>query len=221
MRARAILELERMLRTMMFAGIAGPSRKILLVSGYPNPGPEPFCAALCDAYQEGVLFGDGEVRSLNVGALCVAGEHFSDSSQIENALREFSWAGRLTVITPLLGDQLPVKLVTLFELASYRGLLPAPGGQVRTIITMDYPAFAHRALLQDDSGASSPYRFSLPGCRKPVFIGSIPSLSPDRRAAWLDSLRAWGVQDCEGRDERKPVAFNQGQYPVTIPGRGG
>jgi len=187
----------------MFAGPAEGPRKILLVDGHADRGPEQFTAALCGAYQEGVRAGGGHVRRLNFAA---PGAHFADPSRIENALGEIEWASRLTVIAPLIKDKLPVTLATLFELSWYCGVLPAGEGQVRTIITMDYPAFAHRALLQDVTGANgSNHGLSLPGSGPPLLIGSIQALSPGQRATWLDSLRGFGAQDCDGRNERKPL----------------
>ena len=39
----------------LWSGRATQARHILVVNGHPDPAPERFCAALCDAYEEGAV----------------------------------------------------------------------------------------------------------------------------------------------------------------------
>ena len=45
------------------------SRNILVVNGHPDPRPERFCAALCDAYSAGAQAQGCATRRLDVGSL--------------------------------------------------------------------------------------------------------------------------------------------------------
>jgi putative NADPH-quinone reductase len=173
---------------MPWAAVA-PSHRILVVNGNSEPETEPFCSAHCDAYEEGAQVGGWETERLNA-------EEFSSTE----ALAKIRWAKHITVIYPLLHDRPPAALQDLFEryecLSSMAGFQPAEHS-ARIVILMEMPAFAHRALLQNDNKVSVlRRRLSLRGlpCDDQLFIGGVGSISSAQRNTWLQDLHRLGMR---------------------------
>jgi putative NADPH-quinone reductase len=180
-------------------------RRILVVNGHPDPSPQRFCAALCDAYEEGAQRGGWAVKRLEAGALPFGDTANTSGSIATRAVRDarslVDWADRLTVVFPLWLDKPPPHLSAVFrqivcqtDHTTLLSLTPPPS---RMVITMEMPAFAHRALLRDDdSSAEFMEKVALAGVStdEVVFIGSIGTASADLRRNWLDVMRELGVE---------------------------
>ena len=177
----------------LWAGRPREPRRILVVNGHPDPAPERFCAALCDAYEEGARQAGWIVRRLTIGLL-------TNVEARNAALEEMRWATQLIVVYPLWLDQPPVSLRDLFE--DYLICNQRDGGGVseqpiHLVITMDMPAFLYRAMLQCDIDVKGLARgMTLPGFRHQHqdFIGSIASITPEQRGRWLRMMHDTGLR---------------------------
>jgi putative NADPH-quinone reductase len=190
-----MLQLERFVPAFFSHRQAIP-RRILVVNGHPDPRPERFCAALCEAYQDGAVAGGWEVRRLEVGKLALGTDDLT--SDLDMACEAIAWATQLLVVFPLWLEKPPPELARLFEAWHRRERareMPAAPRLVHCVITMEMPAFlhrnapAHKASLLDVSAA-------LPGVfqQEREYIGSIRSMSPWQREDWLNTLRGYGLQ---------------------------
>jgi putative NADPH-quinone reductase len=177
----------------LWAGRMAQQRRILVVNGHPDPAPERFCSALCDAYEEGAHEAGWMVRRLAVGLLSNIGTR-------EKALEDMNWATQLIVVYPLWLDQPPAPLRDLFEENLARNPCDGKGGSdkpLRLVITMDMPAFLYRAMLQCEIDVKGMARgLALPGFRHQHqdFIGSITSITPEQRGHWLRTMRQTGLR---------------------------
>jgi putative NADPH-quinone reductase len=188
-----MLQLERFVPSF-FAQRLTIARRILVVNGHPDPRPERFCAALCEAYQDGAAAGGWEVRRLDVGTLAFGNDHLN--GDLDMACEAISWATQLLVVFPLWLEKPPPELCNLFEAYQRRQMaeaLPAGERLVHSVITMEMPAFLHRtphrqANILDVSAA-------LPGFfrQEREYIGSIKTMTPWARADWLNTLRGYGL----------------------------
>lgn len=163
--------------------------RVLVINGHPDPRPERFCAALCDAYEEGARLGGMDVRRLIAGTA-----HDRDV-----AFDEIRMADRMVIVFPLWLDRAPALLVDLFREFSRREASVAGNGLIaECVITMDLPAFAHRALFRARNNGASDLSdgISLPGLQlEPLmFIGGVNTISAGERADWLQSVRTRGLR---------------------------
>jgi putative NADPH-quinone reductase len=179
------------------AGIFAQARErstVTIVNGHPDPSPERFCAALCDAYENGAELAGRQVHRLNAGALAFAADCFLCEREVEGAMKKLHEADQLIVVFPLWLDQPPAILRHLFARMADDDAIRVQERPARTVITMEMPAFAHRALDQDVRGGLA-QRLSLPGINRQdrIFIGGIGAISPAERAAWLVKLHDEGT----------------------------
>jgi putative NADPH-quinone reductase len=177
----------------LLAGRMAQERRILVVNGHPDPAPERFCAALCDAYEDGAQKAGWTVRRLTIGLL--------NNVEARNAaLEQLGWATQLTVVYPLWLDQPPSVLRDLFEenlSRNQRNGFGISAQPLRLVITMDMPAFLYRAMLQCEIDVKGLTRgMTLPGFRHQHqdFIGSIASITPQQRSRWLATMRETGLR---------------------------
>jgi putative NADPH-quinone reductase len=157
-------------------------RQVVVVNGHPDPAPDRFCAALCEAYAAGARASGLAVTRLNIaGDACDA------------ALRDARSAHRIVIVYPLWLDRPPVSVTSFFEKAA---AIPArPRQSARVIVTMDMPAFMHRALLvREEAPARFAGAIALPGLphAEPIFIGTVASMTAAQRAHWLSLIRDMG-----------------------------
>lgn len=177
----------------LWGGRAAQDRHILVINGHPDPAPERFCSALCDAYEDGAEEAGWTVRRLTVGQLNLGESH-------EKALEEMGWATQLIVVYPLWLDQPPAQLRDLFEERLARNQRDGGGVSdkpVHLVITMDMPAFLYRAMLQCEIDVKGLARgMTLPGFRHQHqdFIGSITSITPEQRDRWLKMMHINGLR---------------------------
>jgi putative NADPH-quinone reductase len=174
---------------------------VLVINGNPDPRPERFCAALCDAYRSGAARGGLVTRMLAVGDLAPYAAADSGSvapDSLSLAADAFRWAERLFIVFPLWLDQPPAVLKSLFKQVAPL-LAQFQSGQndkrVRSVVTMDMPAFTHRAAFRKTENPSTA-KLGLPGIDigEPLFIGSVRTLMPERRSHWLRELHAFGAR---------------------------
>jgi len=167
-----------------------PVKDVLVINGHPDPSPARFCAALCSAYERGAR--RRVTHRLNVGAIA-ADNCEPDWSE---ALELVRWSGIVVVVYPLWLDRPPAALNGLIARAVEAGLLG--GGRdspfVRTIVTMDMPAFAHRALCRKP-GRTTMSGDALCGIAAPTYIGCVDRLNDVQRRDWLEKVRALGESD--------------------------
>ncbi|HEV2560589.1 MAG TPA: NAD(P)H-dependent oxidoreductase [Rhizomicrobium sp.] len=164
-------------------------RKILVVNGHPDPRPERFCAALCDAYEAGAQAGAWQARRLNVGALALAEPETIAHETGDATLELMRWSNRLVIVFPLWLDKPPERLRNLFERLARANNVERPAS---VVVTMEMPAFAHRAACR----AASSGHIELPGIKteKPIFIGCVDMISAAQRKRWLQSIHSLGVR---------------------------
>jgi len=177
----------------LWSGRAARDRHILVINGHPDPAPERFCSALCDAYEDGAEEAGWTVKRLTVGQLNLGESH-------EKALEDMGWATQLIVVYPLWLDQPPAQLRDLFEEHLMRNQRDGGGVSnkpVHLVITMDMPAFLYRAMLQCEIDVKGLARgMTLPGFRHQHqdFIGSITSITPEQRNHWLKMMHISGLR---------------------------
>ena len=179
----------------------------LLINGHPDPSPERFCSALCDAFARGMQKRHRQFQRLNVAELSFTRENNDRGAwpddlarDVQDALTAMEVARRIVVVYPLRLDHPPAALLRLFaQSIDARNLrqLGVSGRRLKArrlqqIITMDLPAFAHRCKA-DSKCATAGFRSrSLPGVRHDsrVFIGSVKQISRERRERWLQEIEA-------------------------------
>ncbi len=168
------------------------SRNILVVNGHPDPRPERFCAALCDAYSQGALAQGCATRRLDVGTLRIpaaANDDLHAWDGVELAYRLVRAADRLAIVYPLWANGPPAELMQLFDyVARLRNRLDSASAKsARLVVTTELPAFLYRT--KQDAAATS-----LAGIRAdaPTFIGSVETISDAQRGKWLDEMRTFG-----------------------------
>lgn len=183
--------LDRLTEGRFSAGFCDTPR-ILVVNGHPDPRPERYCAALCQAYEEGARDRGWDLRRVDVGSLGLL--HDGDRGRIEEALDQIHWASRLLAVFPLWLDRPPALLKELFEQAARREATTASllgGRPADCVITMEMPAFAHRAEARNPQEAG-PLALAGFRCRRRTFIGSVGAISAAQRQQWLDRMRCSG-----------------------------
>jgi len=174
-------------------------RNILVVNGHPDPRPERFCAALCDAYEAGARIRGCATRRIDVGELhlsaLTAAKTAEPLDKLEQAFRLMRAADRLAIFYPLLADGPPDELRQLFDyVARLRAHLePASLGgtkSARIVVTTTMPAFLYR------SRAEPVTRHKLCGVAagEPLFIGSVDTISSTQRTRWLEEMRGLGAK---------------------------
>ena len=173
------------------------SRNILVVNGHPDPRPERFCAALCDAYAAGANARGCATRRLDVGALnlpalSLAGASDSNAWEtVEHAFRLVRAADRLAIVYPLWADGPPVELRQMFDYVARLGAHLEPSAvrsvvkAARVVVTTGLPAFLYRGKLKDEA---------LNGVTggEPTFIGSVEAISCAQRMRWLEQVHGYG-----------------------------
>ena len=166
--------------------------RLLIVNGHPDPRPERFCAALCQACLTGAAAAGRNADILALGALFPA-DGDAQSEEATRALALLHQPARLTVIFPLWLDK-PPEIVTRFFERVERSR-DAPPRRAHVVVTMSLPAFAHRSMLRDREGPQHiQHAMSLPGLEMDAlnFVGSVDTISQAQREEWLYKLRRLG-----------------------------
>lgn len=180
------------------------SNLVLIVNGHPDPRPERFCAALCDAYATGAEASGAGIARLDVGALDFSPPESQITPSVAEAIEKIRKADRLVIVFPLWLDGPPGSLRELFELFARSVWSSSAFGPnstqyekpARVVATMDMPSFMQRAR---SGGAALPKQsaLALPGVQRsePLFIGSLQTLTQAQREEWLEKMRLFGAHE--------------------------
>jgi putative NADPH-quinone reductase len=177
--------------------------RVLIVNGHPDPRPERFCAALCEACLGGARSAGRQADMISPGALPSGdGQGSAHASRdLARALDLVRGADHLTVIFPLWLDKPPLLLSKFFRQVAEAGTHDRGGGFIRRsvhfVVTMAMPAFAHRSISRATRSTSpSQDLISLLGVETDElsFIGSVDTISNAQRKEWLDRLHLLGLQ---------------------------
>jgi putative NADPH-quinone reductase len=164
--------------------------RLLIVNGHPDPRPERFCAALCQACLTGAAAAGRDADVVTLGDLFPANGD-AESEEAAGALALLHQPAHLTVIFPLWLDK-PPEIATRFfaRVARSHG---APPRRAHVVVTMSLPAFAHRSMLRDGPRHIQ-HAMSLPGLEMDAlnFVGSVDTISQAQREEWLYKLRRLG-----------------------------
>ena len=180
------------------------SRNVLVINGHPDPRSQRFCAALCDAYAVGLAASVRPAKRIDVGnlALPLARPHRKGESAVEEvqeALEMIRWAGHLLIVFPLWSDQPPAPLLQLLHAAARSREAKPERHRLQTarmIVTMEMPAFAHRAGHRGEKESLIDVaRLAIPGVRleSPTFIGCVHAISGEQRKRWLETMQMFGM----------------------------
>lgn len=168
-------------------------RRILVVNGHPDPRPGRFCAALCDAYEFGARMGGCGTRRIDVASLRLEALARSADpaplARLEQVFRLMRAADRLAIVYPLWADGPPDDVKRLFDYAARLRSTLEPGvldgeKQARIVVTTALPAFIYRDRCHPDLNGVA--------AGKPLFIGSVETISTAQRTRWLAQLRDLG-----------------------------
>jgi putative NADPH-quinone reductase len=165
--------------------------RILLVNGHPDPRPERFCAALCDAYLQGARAAGHCIEAIAFGSLPIDDEPRQESLGNLDALKMLRECDKLVAVFPLWLDKPPPLLTWFFELGACDAD-EAAARSARLIVTMAMPAFIHRSLRRARGSVAE--GISLPGWQTSTIdlVGCVHALSPEQREDWLVRLRQEG-----------------------------
>ena len=176
------------------------SHNLLVVNGHPDPRPERFCAALCDAYEEGARARGCATRRLDVGALQLSSLAVSGAeghgrndplNDLEQAFRLLRAADRLAIVYPLWADAPPAELRQMFDFVGRLGAhlqTPVEAKAARVLVTTALPGFFYRGKLKDADVALSGV-----APVEPTFIGAVEAISCVKRIDWLARVRGFGA----------------------------
>lgn len=142
------------------------SRRILVINGHPEAGPERLAGALARAYVEGAAETGFDVRLMEVGALeFPLLRHVADflstpgNTAIGAARQNVLWANHLVFIFPLWLGAAPALLKGFMEQLACGEFLLGQGGRdfpagklrgrsARVIVTMGMPPLLYRLLYR-------------------------------------------------------------------------
>ena len=163
--------------------------RLLVVNGHPDPRPERFCAALCQACLAGATAAGRDADIVALGAIFPANGNGS-ARELARALELLRQPVHLTVVFPLWLDKPPEIVTRFFEQVERDAQMKSRRAHI--VATMSLPAFAHRSMVRES--AYIRHNMSLPGLEIDAlnFVGSIDTISRAQREEWLHRLRRLG-----------------------------
>ena len=172
------------------------SRNILVINGHPDPRPERFCAALCDAYSQGAQARGCATRRLDVGALKIpqaANDDLQAWNGIEAAYQLVRAADEIAIIYPLWANEPPAGLKQLLDYVSKlrKRLDRTQTGDkaARIVVTTELPAFLYRANANGEATTLAGVQ-----AKAQTFIGSVDTMTQEQRLKWLNEMRTAGAR---------------------------
>lgn len=187
--------------------------RIGIIDGHPDGDPARYCHALADAYADGARQAGHEVRLLRLADLDFpilldrgSWEAPHACADLATAQDLVAWAEHLTIVHPLwLGAQ-PARLKALLEQMFRPGFAfragramtgRLTGRSARIIVTMGMPAPVYRIWF-GAHGLKALRRniLAFVGIRpiRDTLIGNVEGLTPERRNAWLSSIKTLGAR---------------------------
>ncbi|MGC2856685.1 NAD(P)H-dependent oxidoreductase [Novispirillum sp. DQ9] len=190
-----------------------PPRRILVVLGHPDPEPGHLCRALADAYAAGVREGGHGVETLDLSLLDIpllrsqhAFEHAAAPDSLRAAQDALLAADHLVLVFPLWLGTMPALVKAFLEQVLRPGVAfeYLPGGatrlllkgkSARVVVTMGMPAPVYRWwFLAHGIRGLERNILGFVGYRpvKETLFGLVKAATPQRRAKWLEEMRALG-----------------------------
>lgn len=186
--------------------------RILIIQGHPEATGSHFCHALADAYARGAEAAGATVDRLDVAV--IAPEPLASDAEFKTepagamtgAREAIAAADHLVIVFPLWLGTMPARLKAFFEQMARADFALGVSGEgwpaqnlkgrsARVIVTMGMPALAYRVWFLN-SGVAVLKRLilGLAGVApiRQTTIGSIGTLSDERRARWLERIEALG-----------------------------
>jgi putative NADPH-quinone reductase len=187
--------------------------RILVLDGHPDPDPARFVHALAEAYAQGAAGAGHEVMRLSIAELGVpplrsqAEWDAEPSEAVAQAQAALGAAEHIVILYPLWLGDVPAALKAFLEQVlrpgfafprGARGLAKGllRGRSARVVVTMGMPAFAYRLFFLAHSLRSlkrNVLGFVGIGPVRETLIGNAGGLTPEKRAAWLERMRALGA----------------------------
>jgi putative NADPH-quinone reductase len=163
--------------------------RLLVVNGHPDPRPERFCAALCQACLGGATEAGREADVIALGAVFPTNGS-GNERELAQALELLRQPARLTVIFPLWLDKPPEIVTRFFKQVERDAQIKSRHAHI--VATMSLPAFAHRSIFRESEFVR--HNMSLPGLEIDAlnFVGSIDTISRAQREEWLYRVRRLG-----------------------------
>jgi putative NADPH-quinone reductase len=144
--------------------VRGPSKRILIINGNPDPAPERLSSALADAYGDGAVRSGHDVRRIDVGSVsfsilrrAAAFTTMPQDPDIVAAQANFLWAEHLFFIFPLWLGGPPSLMKAFMEALACGSFLIGEGKHfptamlkgrsARIVVTMGMPSLAYRLLF--------------------------------------------------------------------------
>ena len=191
----------------------GP-RRVLIINGHPDPSPDRFCAALCEAYAQGASKAGRQVRSTAIGQLTfpllrTATDFASParSPAILDAQADIRWADHVVIVHPLWLGGPPAELKAFLEqVFRYGFALPATGPRLkgllggrsaRLIVTMGMPAVVYRLVFGAFGERALARGILWVSGFKPIrtrYYGGVGDAPPAKRASWIAETRRLGLE---------------------------
>jgi putative NADPH-quinone reductase len=190
-------------------------QRILILQGHPDTGEAHLCHALADHYREGADAQGHEVRVIDLAALdfpLLRSQKEWETTPLPDSLTaaqaSIAWCHHLALFFPLWLGDMPALVKAFLEQVLRPGFAfeyvegnplgrkGLKGRSARVVVTMGMPAAIYRHLYRAHSVKSlernilgfvglSPVRETL--------IGSVETMSEQRRKAWFRKLHELGA----------------------------
>ncbi|HWA29947.1 MAG TPA: NAD(P)H-dependent oxidoreductase [Rhizomicrobium sp.] len=177
-------------------------KHVLVINGHPEPSPERFCNALSRAFYIGAQSSGWKVHRLEAATGCFRSGEMKSTIPVDTAAGLMHAADRLAIVYPLWFDAPPAPVQTLLEAAAkFRQTadLPKRPRSAQLVVTMELPAFIHRAMLKERDA------------QQVTFIGSVSALTDAQRQQWLHDIRILGAGETS-----KIVRFPRRPEPAVL-----
>jgi putative NADPH-quinone reductase len=191
------------------------ARRILIIVGHPDPGPDRFARALAQAYADGAAAAGHEVRRVDLAGLDLSllrsrteFETGRPPAALEDAVDDLRWAEHIVFVFPLWLGTMPALLKAFLEQVIRPGVAfayPEPGRRIarpllrgrsaRLVVTMGMPSLLYRVwFLSHGIAGMRRNILGFAGIRpvRQTLIGLVEGASEKKRATWLARLRELG-----------------------------
>lgn len=191
------------------------SRRILIITGHPDPAPDRFCRALAAAYAAGAERAGHQVRKIDFATMdfpllrsADEFEHGPVPAMLREAVEAIVWSEHLVFVFPLWLGTMPALLKgfleqvmrpgVAFDYPDKEGSLTKSllrGRSARIVVTMGMPAMFYRLWFLNHGIASMRRGILNFVGIKPVretLFGPVGGHNPSRRSKWLRQMEKLG-----------------------------